>query len=92
MGTSSRDKAIAKAGGFTASGGVVVVLVLTIISGIDYRLTELRGLDPGYAPRWISVGTSVGLVLAAVGFVVLLSGLVTMFVAIARGVSASRSA
>lgn len=80
-----RGKATAKAGGWAASVGVVVVIALTLISGVDYMVTESRGLDPGRAPWWISVGTTGGLVLIAVGLIVLLVGLGTMFVTIARG-------
>jgi hypothetical protein len=63
---------------------VAVVVVLTLISAVDYRVAEWRGLDPGWAPRWVSVGSSGGLVLVAVGLVLLIIGLVTMFVHIAR--------
>ena len=79
-----RGKTVARAGGFTASAGVVVVVVLTLTSAIDYRVAEWRGIDPGWAPRWVSVGTNGGLVLVAVGLVLLIIGLVTMLVHIAR--------
>lgn len=80
-----RGKAVARAGGFTASAGVVVVVVLTLISVVDYSVAEWRGLDPGWTPRWVLVGTSGGLVLVAVGLVLLIIGLVTMFVHARRG-------
>lgn len=79
-----RGKAVARAGGLTASAGVVVVVVLTLISVVDYIVAEWRGLDPGWTPRWVLVGLSGGVALVAVGLVVLIIGLVTMSVHIVR--------
>jgi len=62
-----------------------VVVVLGLISVVDYSVADWRGLDPGGAPPWVPVGINGGLVLIAVGLVVLIIGLVTMFVHIARG-------
>ena len=57
-----------------ASGvGLCVAAVLTIISGVQYRLAEDRGLDPGYAPGWIVAGTNGGLLVFALGALVMVA-------------------
>ncbi|WP_157962561.1 hypothetical protein [Homoserinimonas sp. OAct 916] len=50
-----------------AGVGLCTVVVLTVISGVQYRLAEDQGLDPGYAPTWIVAGTNLGLLIFALG-------------------------
>ncbi|PRY67077.1 hypothetical protein B0I08_108165 [Glaciihabitans tibetensis] len=51
--------------------GLLVVIVLTVISGAQYRSTEEQGLDPIYAADWIVAGTYAGMALFAVGLIAL---------------------
>lgn len=48
-----------------ASIGAATVVILTVISGFDYRMQEQQGLQPGYAPAWIVTGTTAGLAVFA---------------------------
>ncbi len=57
-------------GGAIAAGvGLIVAIVLTVISGVQYRLAEDKGLEPGFAPVWMIVATNVGLLMFALGLV-----------------------
>jgi hypothetical protein len=51
--------------------GLLTTVVVTIISGLQYRAREDQGLQPVYAPTWIVMGTYGGLVI----FVLSLIGL-----------------
>lgn len=51
--------------------GALTAIVFQIISGVQYRIEEDHGLEPGYAPTWIVVGTEVGLWIFAVGVLTL---------------------
>lgn len=53
--------------GILASVGVLIALVFTTISGIEYRNREMAGLAPEYAPSWIVTGTNTGLVILGLG-------------------------
>ncbi|WP_102157441.1 hypothetical protein [Zhihengliuella halotolerans] len=44
-----------------AGFGLLVVAVFTVLSGVDYSMTESRGLEPGPTPDWILNGTHAGL-------------------------------
>ncbi|MEO7587906.1 MAG: hypothetical protein ABIS84_07740 [Arachnia sp.] len=63
-----------------ASGvGLCSAVVLTIISGVQYRLAEDRGLDPGIAPAWIVAGTNGGLLVFLLGaLVTVVAGVATL--------------
>lgn len=52
---------------FTAGVGFVIAAAFTVISGVQYRMAENQGLEPGYAPAWLVVGTNVGLLLMIFG-------------------------
>lgn len=52
-----------------AGTGLIVVIVFTVISGVQYRMAEDKGLEPGHAPAWIVVPTYVGLLMVALGLV-----------------------
>lgn len=54
-----------------AGAGVLTVVIAQLISGIDYRIAEDRGIEPGYAPAGTVVATEIGLLLLAVGVVTL---------------------
>ncbi len=53
----------------TAGAGLVVAIVFTVISGVQYRMVENEGLEPGHAAAWIVVPTNVGLLMFALGVV-----------------------
>lgn len=53
----------------TAGAGLILVIVLTVISGVQYRTAENQGLEPGGAPVWIVVTTNVGVLLLVLGLV-----------------------
>ncbi|RLP84753.1 hypothetical protein D9V34_01800 [Mycetocola lacteus] len=54
-----------------AGAGLLAVMVAQLISGIDYRIAEDRGIEPGLAPAGTVVATEIGLLLLAVGTVTL---------------------
>ena len=74
----SRAVSTAKVGGTLTAGGLLVACVLTVVSGVQYRIQESRGEDPGWAPLWIVVGSYGGLVIAAAGVVIAVVGLAWM--------------
>lgn len=80
-------KHILLAAAIAAGVGLCTVVVLTVISGVQYRLAEDQGLDPGYAATWIVVGTNVGLLIFALGALV---ALVVGILALLRGRRLSR--
>jgi len=47
--------------------GALTAIVFTIISGVQYRMQEEQGLQPGYAPGWIVLGTYTGVWLFLLG-------------------------
>jgi len=51
--------------------GIAVVVVLTVIAGLDYRRQESQGLHPGYAPEWLATGTYAGILLTVLGLLAL---------------------
>jgi heme/copper-type cytochrome/quinol oxidase subunit 2 len=55
-------------------GGIslLLVIVLTLIEGVKYRVREEQGLDPISAPDWVANLTSAGLAVCALAFVVLM--------------------
>lgn len=59
--------------GFTilAATGALTTVVFTIISGVEYRMAEDQGLQPGFTPAWIVLGTEVGLWTFALALVAL---------------------
>jgi len=59
--------------GFTilAATGALTTVVFTIISGVEYRMAEDQGLQPGSTPAWIALGTEVGLWIFALALVAL---------------------
>ncbi|WP_171906520.1 hypothetical protein [Arthrobacter sp. SW1] len=54
-------------GSIIAGAGVLVVIGFAIASGIDYRMAEDAGLEPGYTPQWIVYGMSAGCFLFGLG-------------------------
>lgn len=62
--------------------GVIAAVVFQVFSGLDYRDQEMQGLEPGYAPEWTVIGTTIGfwvfvvaaLALAAIGVARLVRG------------------
>jgi hypothetical protein len=51
----------------TTGAGVLLATALQVIAGIDYRVQEDRGLEPGYSPVAVGFWTEVGLWVFAVG-------------------------
>jgi len=60
---------------FSVAGGLslATVVTLTVIEGVKYRLREEQGLDPVWAPTWVSATTSVGIGIFALSAIVLLA-------------------
>jgi hypothetical protein len=54
-----------------ATTGLLITAVLTVVSGVQYRIRQDQGLDPVYAADWIVVGTYGGLGMFAVATVAL---------------------
>ena len=52
-----------------ASVGALVVIMLTVIAGVQYRIREEQGLEPIYAADWIVAGTNAALWLFAFAIV-----------------------
>jgi len=52
-----------------ASVGLLLALLMTVLSGLQYAIAERQGLDPGHAPRWIVLGTYIGLGMLLIGSV-----------------------
>lgn len=44
-----------------AGAGILTAIVFLTLSGIDYRIKEDKGLDPGHSPPWIVAGIELGL-------------------------------
>lgn len=53
------------AASITAGVGFCIAVAFQVVAGVQYRIAEDQGLDPGYSPTWIVVGTNVGLLLFA---------------------------
>ncbi len=53
----------------TAGFGLIVVIVLSLLSGVQHRLAEDEGLDLLGAPLWVVVGTNVGMLMLILGLV-----------------------
>ncbi|RXR23606.1 hypothetical protein EQW78_12845 [Oerskovia turbata] len=69
------------AGSAALSGvGLLAVIVLQVLSGLEYRAAEQAGLEPGNAPEWIVLGTNAGLVVLAVGIISLVVSAVLLAV------------
>ena len=56
-------------------GGIslLVVIVLTVIEGVKYRVREEQGLDPIWAPDWVADLTYAGLAVFSLAFVILMA-------------------
>lgn len=66
-------------GSLMAGFGIAICIAFTIMSGIDYRIAESRGLDPGYAPAWIVFGTYLGVAVCCLGlFILLIAGVIAL--------------
>ncbi|POH58835.1 hypothetical protein [Arthrobacter glacialis] len=66
--------------GITAAVGFFTALAFQVISGVQYRIAEDQGLQPGYAPTWIVAGTNVGLLIFALGALAMLGvGITALF-------------
>lgn len=63
--------------------GLILAIGFQSVAGVQYRIAEDQGIDPGYSPGWVVVGTDTGLVL-------ILVGLVLLFVAGVLGIFAHR--
>ncbi|MEP6481081.1 MAG: hypothetical protein ABJA94_03640 [Rhodoglobus sp.] len=59
--------------GFTilASLGALTAIVFQVIAGVQYRIDEERGVQPGYSPAWLVAGTEVGMWVFAFALVAL---------------------
>lgn len=57
-----------------AGVGLLVAVGFLVASGIDYRITEDTGVQPGYTPEWIMNGMTAGFVLAGLGALVMIAG------------------
>lgn len=63
-----------------AGASIVLVFVLTIISGIQYRIDEEAGGDTAPTADWIVIGTYAGLVVATLALLGLMAiGVLTVF-------------
>lgn len=67
------------AAAIAAGVGFGIAVILTIISGVQYRLVEDQGREPGLTPTWMAVGTYAALlVFAASVLIMLVTGVVAM--------------
>lgn len=64
-------------------GGIslIVVIVLTVMEGVQYRIREEQGLDPIWAPDWVANLTYAGLVVFGLAFVFLMTTTIKMLIA-----------
>jgi hypothetical protein len=66
----------ALAGAFTAVLAIVVYIGATIASAIDYNMSEAAGRYIDGPPSWILIAGNIGIALAVVSLVLLVSALV----------------
>lgn len=57
-----------------AGVGLLVAVGFLVASGIDYRITEDTGVQPGYTPEWIMNGMTAGFLFAGLGVLVAVAG------------------
>ncbi|WP_120521578.1 hypothetical protein [Arthrobacter celericrescens] len=61
-------------GSIMAGAGLLVAAGFLVASGIDYRIAEDTGVQPGYTPEWIMNGMTAGFLLAGLGALVAIAG------------------
>lgn len=53
--------------------GLLMAIAFQVVAGVQYRIAEDAGREPGYSPDWIVAGTDVGLWLLLGGVLLLLA-------------------